>query len=159
MFTNIVMLDHKRPLAARAAARKSCGPYRWTPSQPGKCRGFYSSQRDALEMDRAGSTVALRLEWANDHLDGSLTRTTGYYADGEQEGTLKPIIARLSHKRGFLAGWTMGEGMVGALDPEIHTKARYAALAAHSMAEHDAELEREAAAQEEEEPEEEEGEE
>lgn len=144
MFNEIVLIDHKRPLAERAKARKSVGPYRWRPSKPNNGRGFYQSSH-GLAMDRAGSSINLRLEEANDHLRGSrLSHISGYYCDPYGDGdTLQPIIARLPHGRGFLAGWTMGAGMCAALDSEIWETEEEAARAAHDMAERDAERERE----------------
>lgn len=46
--------------------------------------------------------------------------------------------------RGFLAGWTMGPGMCASLDAYIYKAPEDAAHAAHSMAESDAEKNREA---------------
>ncbi len=140
MFSNIVMINYARPLAERAKARKLVGPYRWNPSKPGTGRGFYQDSR-SLECDPRGSTFALRLEEANEHLSGSrLAMTDGYYCDLDCEGeTLQPIIARLAHGRGFLPGWTMGNGMCATLDSRICSDEREAAYAAHQLAEHDAE--------------------
>ena len=103
-------------------------------------------------MDRTGSPIALRLEEANQHLSYSrLSNINGYYCDMDGDGdTLQPIIARLPHGRGFLAGWTMGEGMCASLDGHIWTDEEEAARAAHDLAEHDAERSREAQAREEE---------
>lgn len=131
MFSNIVMINYDRPLAERAASRKVAGPYRWEPSEPGKGRGFYQASH-ALEC--GDSTFRLRLEWANDHLRGSrLSFINGYYCDNTD--TLQPIIARLPHGRGFLAGWTMGQGMCASLDGYIYLSEEDAARAAHSTAE------------------------
>lgn len=142
MFREIVMIDYGRPLAARLASRKYCGPYRWTPAAPGKGRGFYSSSH-ALTMDPRGSSLALRLEDANDHLRDRRRFVSGYYADDYQNATLEPIIARLPSGRGFLAGWTMGADMCGTLEPEVYPDAESAASAAHVAAEYAAERERE----------------
>ena len=138
MFEKIILRDLSIPLAKR----KGHSPYYWCPSPSAKGGiGFYSSSQDALAMDRAGSPVNLRLEWANVHLHHSrLSHTTGYYADPYGDGdTLQPIIARLPRGRGFLAGWTMGAGMCGTLEPEIYSEERDAAYAAHSIAENVAE--------------------
>ncbi|SCY04420.1 hypothetical protein [Rhizobium sp. NFACC06-2] len=145
MFTQITMIDYSRPMAERIKSRKFCGPYRWTPSVPGSGRGFYQASHGLL-MDRHGSSLNLRLEEANEHLGHSRLRfTTGYYADPYGEGdTLKPIIARLPRNRGFLAGWTMGEGMAASVSGTIYETEEEAAYAAHSEAEHDAERCREA---------------
>ena len=144
MFTSIVMINYSRPLRKRLEARKYCGPYRWNPATPGGHRGFYTASTPT-EMDRHGSTMRLRLESANEHIHGRLRDTLGYYCDYEGDGdTLQPIIARLPNNRGFLPGWTMGPGMCGSLEAHAYEDAESAALAAHSMAEYDAEESRRA---------------
>jgi hypothetical protein len=104
-------------------------------------RGFYQAS-DGLRCDPNGSTFDLRLESANDHLSGRLSHTDGYYCDSFQGDTLQPIIARLPHGRGFLAGWTMGRGMCASIDADIYRDAESAAFAAHSKADSDAERSR-----------------
>lgn len=136
MFKEITMIDFRKPLAQRK--RKHTGPYRWKPAKPNTGRGFYSSSRDMLEMDKAGSTFRLRLEDANDHITGRLSRVTGYYADDFQDFTFHPVIARLPRQRGFLAGYSAGAGMCAALNATIYETAEDAAYAAHSMAEYEA---------------------
>lgn len=139
MFTEIVLINYRRPLSERAKARKTVGPYRWRPSTPGTGRGFYQSGRS---LECGDSTFSLRLGWANDHLGGRWP--SGYYCDSEGEGdTLQPIIARLPHGRGFLAGWTMGESMAACVAGDIYPDPEDAARAAHDMAEQDAEANRE----------------
>jgi hypothetical protein len=141
MFDTITLLDYGRPLADRKTARRYVGPYRWRPSAPGKGRGFYSGAH-ALTMDPRGSSLALRLEDANDHIQDRRRYVSGYYADDYQDTTLEPIIARLPSGRGFLAGWTMGANMCGTLEPEVYPDAESAASAAHCAAEYAAERER-----------------
>lgn len=148
MFREITLINYARPLADRSEARKVVGPYRWSPSEPGKGRGFYQSSR-GLSCDPRGSTFDLRLEEANDLLP-SYNRaqdTLGYYCDQDGEGdTLKPIVARLPKGRGFLPGWTMGNGMCAALDTDwILDDPEDAARAAHEVARIDANRSREAA--------------
>ncbi len=147
MFAEITLIDYQRPLAARAAARKSAGPYRWRPTPTGKGRGFYCAQTGGgLVMDRAGSSLELRLEEANAHLGHTrLAFTDGYFCDLDGGDTLQPIIARLPKDRGFLPGWTMGAGMCGSLGSHAYSEAADAAYAAHQMAESDADASREAA--------------
>lgn len=142
MFTTITMINYQRPLRERATARKSVGPYMWSPCKAGNGRGFYHDAKRALACDPHGSTFRLRLELANEFLHSSLSRIDGYYADNFQDTTLTPIIARLPKGRGFLAGWTMGRGMCATLDGTIYTTALDAAIMAHREAEHDAERER-----------------
>jgi hypothetical protein len=140
IFSEIVTIDFQRSLSERAMARKSCGPYRWTPSEPGKGRGFYQSSK-GLFVDQAGSSFDLRLEEANGSLPAYSrnARINGYYCDNFQDGALTPIIARLPRGRGFLAGWTMGRGMCASLGATIYRDTESAAYAAHSAAEYDAE--------------------
>ena len=144
MFTEITLIDYARPLKARAEARRCVGPYRWTPAKPGNGRGFYQASK-GLYCDPRGSSFDLRLEEANNYLGGRLSQINGYYCDRDGDGdTLQPIIARLPHGRGFLAGWTMGAGMCASLDAYVYETPEDAAHAAHSMAENDAEKNREA---------------
>lgn len=135
--------DFSKPLKKRAEERKHCGPYHWTPAKPGGGRGFYQSSR-GLYCDRTGSIFDLRLTEANEHINraSSLSRINGYYCDNFGDCTLTPIVARLPHGRGFLAGWTMGAGMCASIDLTLHDNERDAAFAAHDMAERDAEAQR-----------------
>lgn len=139
MFSEITLINFTRPLPERAKARKVVGPYRWRPAAPNTGRGFYSGAH-WLTVDKAGSSFDLRLEDANDYLTGTrLGRVTGYWADEYGDFVLHPIIARLPHGRGFLAGYTAGAGMCAGLDHVIHATAEDAAIAAHSEAEYWAE--------------------
>lgn len=143
----IVLIDFRRSLAERAAARKVVGPYRFPVGEPirsgrdvPKGFGFYMGKRG--EMDRHGSHVRLRVESA----DAGLSRHSrlwgvSYYTDADQIDTLTPIIARLPRSRGFLAGWSMGEDMAAVLERYIYADAEDAARAAHSLAEQTAEEE------------------
>ncbi|WP_372395282.1 hypothetical protein ABMY26_06650 (plasmid) [Azospirillum sp. HJ39] len=143
----ITLINYGRPLTERAKSRKVVGPYYFTVPQPnGGCNGvglfFYMGRHN--DMDQHGSAIRLRVEDANKHLRGSrLSHTTGYYSDRYGHETIKPIIARLPRGRGFLAGWTMGEGMASSLDPHIWADAEDAARAAHDEAERAAEREQE----------------
>lgn len=131
-------------LRRRLEMRKCCGPYQWTPSEPGKGRGFYQSNEG--ELMTGDSTFRLRLYWANSFLNGPgrAGDIDGYYCDADMDGdTLKPIVARLNHGRGYLAGWTMGAGMCASIDADIYGTPEDAARAAHDLAERDAERNRE----------------
>lgn len=141
IFQEVILHDFSKPLAVRKESRKVVGPYRWTPSEPGKGRGFYTAQHSATECAKHGAGFRLRLSLANDHLQGSrLSQTYGYYIDSHQDETIEPIVATLNHRRGFLIGWTMGAGMCAALDTTtLYTDLEDAARAAHSMADHEAE--------------------
>lgn len=147
----ITLRDYSKPIKTRHGG--PCGPY--TLRVPEVARGpvaslskygfymRYSTSR-YLETDPHGSPFALRIEWANDLLRGRrLSDTLGYYVDDCGDDAMQPIVARLSHGRGFLAGWTLGAGMASLLHSHIWTDAADAAVAAHDMAARDAEVERE----------------
>jgi hypothetical protein len=146
----ITVRNYRKPVRERHHAH--AGPYYWTVGDSreiSKGVGFYLASR-TMAVDAHGSSFALRLSDANEHLTGRLADTSGYFTDeqGDSE-TLKPIVARLPRSRGFLAGWTMGNGMASTLDTTtIHETAEDAARAAHYMAESDAEKEREYQARE-----------
>lgn len=129
-------------LRERLDMRKSCGPYLWTPAVPGHGRAFYQSSEG---LDIGDATFSLRLDYANTHLPYTrrYAGVPGFYADDERDTLYTPIIARLPHGRGFLAGWTMGTGMLASLDGRIHTDIEDAARAAFEDAEDSAERERE----------------
>jgi hypothetical protein len=141
--------DFSVPMAKRLKSREFTGPYYWAPTKPGKGRGFYQSPK-GLFCDKAGSTFDLRLAMANEFLGHSrLSHINGYFCDIDGDGdTLKPIVARLPHGRGYLAGWTMGAGMAASLDGYIWEDIEEAARAAHDLAESDAEESREKQAEE-----------
>lgn len=140
----IILHDYAQPLRKRLESRRYCGPYRWQPSRPMTGRGFYCGPVETV-MARHGAGLDLRLMLANSVLPSysRLARINGYFCDEYGDGTLIPIVARLPRGRGFLAGWTMGANMCATLDSQIHETARDAAIAAHDLAERDAEQERE----------------
>ena len=129
MFSEIVMIRHARPLAERRAARRCCGPYRWRPCPPGRGRGFYVSQGFEDRVDEAGSSFRLRFGPARRHWDGARDRRGAWDLDA-----WSPIVARLPRRRGFLAGASLGRGMMAFLDPTIFADARDAAIAADAAA-------------------------
>src|SRR5688500_4737788 len=142
MFKRIYLHNFSRPLRERAESRKCCGPYQWTPvqQQPGQGRGFYLHSK---RYEMGDGPLQLRIRPANDALPSHyrLAQITGYYTDDFHDGTLQPLVARLSRGRGFLAGWTMGHGMSSCVDGHIYGDEVSAAIVAHSMAERDAETE------------------
>lgn len=88
----------------------------------------------------------LRWQWCDecDDAPNHVRRNNGWYADPNGMGeTIRGIVLRLPRSRGFLAGWSMGEGMASTVDGELHATERDAARAADQMAEHAAEDERE----------------
>lgn len=139
----IVLIDFKRPLAQRK--RKVVGPYYFHVGPPITSHrdapegfGFYTDRSG--QMAEYGSWVRLRVEDANQHTyRRDLKEIKGYFRDE----TMRPIIARLPRRRGYLAGWTLGEGMASSMSREIHETAEEAARAAHEEARIAAEKERE----------------
>lgn len=87
-------------------------------------RGFY------LASDGA---PGLRWQWADD-VCGAIRHTgwhTSPYGDCD---TIRGIVMRLPRGRGFLAGWSMGEGMASGVEYQIHETERDAARMADELA-------------------------
>lgn len=83
----------------------------------------------------------LRWRWADD-----VTRLghKGWYCDQFQDQTIRGLVFRLPHGRGFLPAWSMGDSMASAVDySRTYETEEDAALAADSWAERVAEEERE----------------
>ena len=128
--TTIFLHDFTRSLRQRLADRLHCGPYRWTVpavTPRAKGRGFYFASRAALAM---GSFAGLRIEQA------SCDRVRGYFADDEGEMIVRPYVIRLPHRRGFLAAAGEGQGMWGSVEYDVYDDQRDADRAAHQLAEH-----------------------
>lgn len=133
--------DFAKPMRKRFESRQHVGPYYMTPCQPGGGRSFYQSSKGLACGD---GFFDLRLEEANEHLrESRLSHIDGYFTDEHCDSSLQPIVARLAHGRGYLPGWTMGNGMAASIELTIYEDIRDAAYAAHAMAESDAEKERE----------------
>ena len=113
-----------------------CGAYYHAPKPitggPNQGAGFY------LDSD---GMPGLRWQWCDDICRD--IRHTGWFCDDFQDSKIRGIVMRLPHGRGFLAGWSMGEGMASEIDGYIYADAIDAARAADSMAETVAENERE----------------
>lgn len=122
-----------RPLQKRLEARKHTGAYYMQSPTAGKdeYRSFY------LDSD---FMPTLRHRTADEILTLS---HTGWFCDDMQLQTIYGLVFRLPHERGFLAGWSMGEGMASTLDTTIYDDEEAAAYIADSMAENAAENERE----------------
>ena len=97
-------------------------------------RGFY------LASDGA---PGLRWQWADDvH---RAIRHKGWHTTPHGDGdTIRGVVFRLTHGRGFLAGYSMGEGMASSVEYSIYTEDVDAARAADEMARIAAEREMEA---------------
>lgn len=139
MFSGYVH-DLESPLRERLESRRYGSPYIQTSTAPGGERGFYlEGQR--LACARYGSPFDLRLAYVKNRWGDP----TAFYTDPDGAfDPMKAITARLPHSRGFLAGWTLGEGMCATLDTDtIHDTIEEAERAAVSMTEHAAEREAE----------------
>lgn len=68
----------------------------------------------------------------------------GWFCDESQDQKIRGIVMRLTNDRGFVAGWSMGEGMASYIETDyIYGDEISAAYAADSIAESAAESERE----------------
>jgi hypothetical protein len=129
-FPRIVLRDMTVPVRQRH--NEHCGPYYWTPKpfQRGQHtgRGFYMGANG--EMDRAGSSIRLRLETVLDRFGRERA-----WAHEYSDTPFCAIIARLPRGRGFLAGWSLGDGMCASLDGAVYREEYQAAHAACNEAE------------------------
>lgn len=111
-------------LRRKWAGRRHCGEYQHAPMpNANNGRGFY--------LNDAGQPFK-RWTWADD-VPGSGIKHNGWFADLEQNQTIRGIVARLPHGR-FLAGYAMGEHMAAAIEPEIFTDESQAAAMADECA-------------------------
>lgn len=111
------------------------GPYYGAPKPNSNGISFY------LNSDGMPS---LRWQWA-DEIAKSI-RHTGWYTDEHGDGDLiRGIVFRLPRGRGFLAGWSMGEGMITSVEYHVYSVDDEvgAAIAADDLAGYAAERERE----------------
>lgn len=125
--------------AFKRGERRDASPYYHEPApltgkHPG--RGFYH--------DDAGMP-GLRWQYA-DEVDGARIGHRGWFTDDDGASeTMRGVIFRLPHGRGFLYGWTFGEGMAASIGGDIWPgdDETGAARAADQCAESAAERERE----------------
>ena len=145
----IYLHDYSHTLAERAASRHYTGPYQWQPAnrtlangrnRPFDGRAFYMGNDGQMATHGAG----FRLRVVH---DGRANRWSGI--DGEEGWGA--IALRLPHGRGYLAGASLGDGMLATCDAEVYAEeeeALYAGreiarLAAEADAEDQAELDAE----------------
>lgn len=91
----------------------------------------------------------LRWKWADKVCDVSIDHV-GWCSDAFCDDTIRGFVMALPHGRGFLAGWSMGEGMASEVSYEIHETEQRAAYRADQMAERVADEERAASEDEDE---------
>lgn len=114
--------------------RRLIGPYTTAPKpitggpHPGASFYFDSDFAPGLRAQYADELVNLEHQ--------------GWYCDAYQDETMRGIVYRLPQSRGFLAGWSLGEGMASSISGRIYDDVKTAAYAADSMAERAAEEER-----------------
>jgi len=123
----------------RTHGARVCGPYYRTVPAASPSGTFFYLESDFMP--------GLRWEWC-DEVDGSSIRHTGWFCDDFQDQTIRGLVMRLPHDRGFLAGWSMGESMASNLEYYIWDDAVECARAADHMAERAAEDQREYEARE-----------
>lgn len=111
---------------ANRASRGMTGDYYHAPTPNNRDgRGFY------LQGTRADG---LRFDYC-DEVQGARIRHDGWYCDDDCHDVIRGIVLRLPRGRGFLSGWTMGQGMASTVDySPIHDNAIDAAYAADESA-------------------------
>ena len=137
-----------RQVAALPSRDKARRLSRYTNSSTGP---YYHAPKPAT-AERTGwafylasdGAPGMRWEWC-DLVEGigRAIDHSGWYTDEHRDGAkIRGVVFRLPHGRGFLAGWSMGEGMVTSLDACLYGEETDAALAADELAESAAEAER-----------------
>lgn len=119
------------------------GPYSHAPKpvnlRTHKGQSFYLGQHGQSGFGQPG----LRWEWCDEVEDASIKHTGWFTTEFGSGDKIRGMVFTLPHSRGFLAGWSMGEGMASVIDCELYTTAGDAAYAADSLAEDAAEEQRE----------------
>jgi hypothetical protein len=139
-FPQTIALLPRLPLSKRLEefkrhTPKVCGPYYRTAPNTDSTHAFFYLDSDFMP--------GLRWEWA-DEVEDSRIRHTGWFTDDYGDGdTIRGIVMRLPHGRGFLAGWSMGKSMASEIDCSVWDDAIDAARDADRMAERAAEQARE----------------
>lgn len=111
------------------------GPYVMDPKPrtPGAVSWYFYLDSDFMP--------GLRWQWCDDV--STSIHHTGWFMDERWSDTIRGIVMRLPHGRGFLAGWSMGEHMASEVQSDIYQDERDAARVADQLAEQVAERERE----------------
>lgn len=137
MFEKIAIIDYKKPIKKR----HQFGGHYYIPSHV-PFRGGGWATYETQHTDETGNRFRLRISAANNHLRNYPTlRRNEYYMPGlDSDDEYTPVIFRLPRGRGFLAGYTLGYGMLCCLSAIIYDDPEEAAYAAHQEAEHYADV-------------------
>lgn len=93
-------------LRRKREQRKYTGGYYHAPKPDNRSGiGFYDGPSGN------GRSFEMRIERTGD----------SYYCDPDGHQEMHAIIVRLNHGRGFLVGWSMGDGMAASIDSDIFT--------------------------------------
>lgn len=134
--------DYSKPIKERHAG--SCGPYYFKRGKlrdkGDKCEGFAGYLSASGHEVSEGAVCRLRVRLARDIAN---FRHKGWYTDDSCAQTMEGVVALLPSGRGFLAGWTMGTGMITSFAGYIYDDIEDAAQAADQEAQSAAEKERE----------------
>lgn len=127
-------VENVKNILRKRLSHTPCGPYYHAPipNRPSRMGiGFYM----------ASSSVAVGAYTMGDGcIDLRIEEAGGGYSHNDGHTSFSGIVARLPKGRGFLAGWTMGEGMLSCLDGTIYADEYDARCAAKNEAEHACEL-------------------
>ena len=108
---------------------------------PEPIRGRATRAETTSYYDGSDFAPGLRMAYA-DECDNVRIEHTGWYTDEEGQGELmRGVVLRLPHGRGFLAGWSLGNGMAATVERSIIDNERDAAYQADRIAELAAEKE------------------
>jgi hypothetical protein len=130
----VSMLPRKsRQERVRAHTAPMTGPYYVSPKPNETGLSFY-----------LGSDFAPKLRWKWADVANTRIDHTGWYTSYNGDGNkIRGIIMQLPKGRGFIAGWSMGEGWASMVDTSsIYESAEAAAYQADSLAEKAAEHEK-----------------
>jgi hypothetical protein len=143
----LARLDEARRTLQQVAAKMGRFAYdRHLPRHQFKVNTSYYAepqlgQRETFFYLGSDFTPGLRWKWADEVEDASIGHK-GWYSDAFCDDTIRGFVMALPHSRGFLAGWSMGEGMASAVSYEIHETEQRAAYRADQWAERVADDER-----------------
>lgn len=112
--------------------RRVAGPYHFRSEADSESFSFY------LDSDFAPA-----LNWVYcDETNEADIKHMGWYCDDFEQDTIRGIVLTLPNRRGYLAGWTMGEGMITIVERETISDLESACYNADSLAEEAAERSR-----------------